>query len=77
MKEQLLLNGSKELVLVTQDESIFRCDEDEQILKPKGEGRGIIFVCPCHGILIPKNAPVILQYGKNYDGYWMERMWLR
>ena len=80
-----ILNGDeKEIVLITHDESIFkvnddqkyvRLENDEQMLKPKGEGRGIMisdFMCHCHGRLIDQDddAQDILKYGQNYDGYW-------
>ncbi len=82
----VLKDGKKEIVRFTNDESIFRCNEDqkyqrlesdEQILNPKGKGRGIMvsmILCVCHGEMKdPENeecARVILKYGKNYDGYW-------
>jgi hypothetical protein len=60
-----VLDGDeKEIILITHDESTFkanddqqyvRLENDEQVLKPKGEGRGIMisdFLCHCHGKLI-------------------------
>ena len=82
-----LKDGEKEIVLITHDESIFRANDNqkyvgvgkhEQLLKPKGEGRGIMisdFLCQCHGRLVDPDdsldvARNILKYGKNNDGYW-------
>jgi hypothetical protein len=76
--------GEKDIVLITQDESIFRENDDikyarihksQQFLRPKGEGRGLMvsaFICHCHGILVDgeDNSRTILKYGRNYDGYW-------
>ena len=59
------------------DQRYCRLEKDEQILKPKSCGRGLMiyeFVCLCHGIMVDpdKGEPsrVMLKYGKNYDGYW-------
>ena len=81
-----VLNGEQRMVPIFHDESIFRSNEDqrycrlekdEQILKPKSAGRGIMvseFVCPCHGRMVDPDTGepcrVYLKYGKNYDGYW-------
>ena len=74
------LKGEQKIVPVFHDESTFRANEDqrfcrlekdEQILKPKYAGRGLMvseFVCPCHGRMVHPDtkAPcrVMLKYGK-------------
>jgi hypothetical protein len=60
-------------------------DQDRKVLRPKGDGRSIMvsaFLCECHGLLqlppelakehpnVPSEAFVIIQPGKNNDGYW-------
>ena len=84
--EPELPHGVQKLVPVFHDESTFRANEDqrfcrlekdEQILKPKSAGRGLMvseFVCPCHGRMVNPDtgnpSRILLKYGKNYDGYW-------
>ena len=59
-----LIDGQKELILITHDESSIwhsnetpknvRLLEDGQHLIPKGMGRGLMvsqFMCECHGII--------------------------
>ncbi len=78
-----LPKGVQKIVPVFHDEATFRANEDqrfcrleenEQVLKPKSAGRGLMvseFVCPCHGRMeYPNPCRVVLHYGKNYDGYW-------
>ena len=84
--EPELKENERKIVPVFHDEYTFRANEDqrfarvlpdEQILKPKSNGRGLMiseFVCPCHGHLKDPDtgeyARVTLKYGKNFDGYW-------
>ena len=79
-----LSSHESKIVDVFHDESKFNSnkdqrycclEKDEQILKPKSCGRGLMiyeFVCLCHGIMVDpdKGEPsrVILKYGNNYDG---------
>ena len=65
------LNGEAQIVPVFHDESTFRANEDqrfcrletdEQILKPKSAGRGVMvseFVCPCHGQMVDPGTGVV------------------
>ncbi len=69
---------------VSHDESIFYSDddggkgwslEDHPDVHKKGNGRCIMvsgFICPCHGRLRLDGVPihVIIEPGKNHDGYW-------
>ena len=62
------LNGERQIVPGFHDESTFRANEDqrfcrlepdEQILKPKSAGRGLMvseFVCPCHGQMVDPDS---------------------
>ena len=59
-----------------EDQRYFRLEKDEQILKLKSCGRGLmisVFVCTCHGRMVDTDtrepSRVILKYGKNYDSY--------
>ena len=58
---ELLPTGKRRIVLVVQDESIYRSNDgrkkvlmegEQQPIRPKGQGKGIMisgFACPCHG----------------------------
>ena len=59
------------------DQWYCRLEKDDQILKPKSCGRGLIiseFVCPYHGRMVDHDtgepSGVMLKYGNKYDGYW-------
>lgn len=69
--EPNLKDGETKLVMVTQDESTFYCnegnshlwvleDQEEMPLLPKGEGLSLMlsaFICSCHGIMVsPKTG---------------------
>ena len=54
-----------------------RLEKDEEILKPKSHGRGLMiseFVYPCHVRMFDPDTgeppQMMLNYRKNYDGYW-------
>ena len=76
--------SESEIVWVSHDESIFYSNddggkgwgsEDHPDIHKKGNGRSIMvsdFICPCHGRLRLDGIPisVIIEPGKNHDGYW-------
>lgn len=77
-------SSETEIVWVSHDESIFYSNDDggkgwgsdeHPDIHKKGTGRSIMvsdFICPCHGRLRLGNVPVcvIIEPGKNHDGYW-------
>ena len=84
--EPALKAGETDIVAVFCNKSIFRGNEDwlfcwlgdnGQVLKLNSVGRGMMvyeFVCTCHGNMVDhdtgKPCLVILNYSKNYNGYW-------
>ncbi|KAK9482897.1 hypothetical protein V1527DRAFT_474827 [Lipomyces starkeyi] len=82
--EPVLAAGAREIVLITHDECYFNSNDDnavtwtergESIIKKKGQGLGLMvsdFYCACHGPLRfeQHTSRVILEPGKNRDGYW-------
>ena len=75
------------IVLVAQDEMTAQAHdtvkmswvfEDQHALRKKGPGRGLHqsdVVCSTVGWL--EEASQTLEYGKNYDGYWMGELFVK
>ena len=75
-----------QIVSLFHNEIIFRANKyqqfcwlgnDEQVIKTKIRVRGLMvseFVCPWNGKMVDPDTGepccMILNYGKNYDGYW-------
>ena len=79
--------GERRLVLVAHDESTMQANDGEKEgwvldgehpLQKKGVGRGLHqsdVICSTYGWL--KGASVTMEYGKNYDGYWTGKLFVK